>query len=250
MMAKPSFSIFQLTRNEGRKRVLGLMSHLFGKTASKKVISILFFSIGKAARNTLLDKFSATQIATITFPTTLNQCGRTIVVKRNRTLDRFRFLSREQETKKSLQQVWNAVKGFDVKSEFEGQTNSFVYNIFFLNMLNKAVQERLCTERKGAPKEVLHFAVAFEEGFKRQTLYRKCSLEVDSEPISVSAITNTGKVCFGCGAPIFTQQHFPKCKAKEEKRENAKLRDSLADVVGESKLEGATPLKELRTQLA
>ena len=169
-MAKTSFSIFQLTRNGGRERVLGLMGDLFGKTASKKVISILFFSIRKAARKTLLDKFSATQIATITFLTILNQCGRTIVVKRNRTLDRFRFLSREQETKKSLQQVWNAVNGFDVKSEFEGQTNSFVYNIFFLNMLNKVVQERLCTERKGVPEEVLNFAVAFEEGFKRQSL--------------------------------------------------------------------------------
>ena len=79
------------------------------------------------------------------------------------------------------------------------------------------MQERLCTEPKGTPEEMLQFAVAFEEGLKRQASNQDCKLEVKSEPISVSTITKTGKVCFRCGAHNFTMQHIPQCKAVKDK---------------------------------
>ena len=42
--------------------------------------------------------------------------------------------------------------------------------MFILHMTNKKVQEKLCTEPK-EPEQALEFAIAFEEGIKRQKSY-------------------------------------------------------------------------------
>ena len=124
---------------------------------------------------------------------------------------------RNKENKEALQQVWNALSGLAAKCTFEGQVNNLIYDIFALNLHTKALQERLSTEPKGTPVEMLQFAVAFEEGLKRQASNEDCKLEVKSEPISVSAITQTGKVCFRCRAHNFTSQHIPQCNAVKDK---------------------------------
>ena len=79
------------------------------------------------------------------------------------------------------------------------------------------MQERLCTELKDSPEEALYFAVAFEERIKRHASYRESKLEIKSEPASVCATFNPGKVCFRCGAHNFTPEHIPQCKAIKEK---------------------------------
>ena len=124
---------------------------------------------------------------------------------------------RNKENKEALQQFWNALNGFAAKCNFEGQVNNLIYDIFALSLHNKAMQERLCTAPKGTPDEMLQFAVAFEEGLKRQASNENCKLEVKSKPISVSAITKTGTVCFRCGAHMFTSQHIPQCKTVKDK---------------------------------
>ena len=138
-MAKQSISLSELTRTEGGQRVASLMGGLSEETASKIVISILFVSVGQAARKTLLDKFPTTQITTITLPALLHQCEQTFVVKRNRTLGRYRFFSRKQENRESLQHFWNALNGLAAKRQFEEQTNSLVCKTFILSMHYKAV---------------------------------------------------------------------------------------------------------------
>ena len=40
------------------------------------------------------------------------------------------------------QQVCKTLNGFNAHFEFEGQTIALMYDIFFLNMLNRAVQEQ------------------------------------------------------------------------------------------------------------
>ena len=155
MMAKHSISLSELSPTEGGERVASLMGGLSEEAVSLKDISILFLSIGQAARKTLLDKFPTTQTVTITLPVLLHQREQTFVVKRNRTLQRFRFFSRKQDNKESLQQFWNALNGFAAKCKLEGRTNSLVYDIFNLSMHNEAVQERLCTEPKDSPEEAL-----------------------------------------------------------------------------------------------
>ena len=42
--------------------------------------------------------------------------------------------------------------------------------MFILHMNNKKVQEKLCTEPR-EPEQALEFAIAFEEGVKRQKSY-------------------------------------------------------------------------------
>ena len=58
--------------------------------------------------------------------------------------------------------------------------------MFILHMNNKKVQEKLCTEPR-EPEQALEFAIAFEEGVKRQKSYILQTTEtpknVKSEPV-------------------------------------------------------------------
>ena len=71
----------------------------------------------------------------------------------------------------TLHQFWNVLIGLAAKCDFGNQTEGLVYDIFVLNMGNKKVQENLCTEPKNNPAEALQFAIAFEDGLKRQRTY-------------------------------------------------------------------------------
>ena len=183
------------------------------------MISILFLSIGKTARRNLLDKFPANQIAIITSSELLKRCTQAFVVRQNTTLDRFCSFFRKQEQIESPQQFWIALNGLAANREFKGQTSSLVYDIFTLNMHSKTVQETLCTEQKSNPEESFQFAVAFEERVENQASYgdqnRDLKLEVKTDPISVCTITSV-KVCFRCGASIFTPQYSSQCRAAKE----------------------------------
>ena len=52
-------------------------------------------------------------------------------------------------------------------------------------MANKQVQEKLCAEPKETPAEALQFAIAFEDGLKRQKSYGYMNQEsrVKYEPV-------------------------------------------------------------------
>ena len=52
-------------------------------------------------------------------------------------------------------------------------------------MANKQVQEKLCTEPKETPAEALQFAIAFEDGLKRQRTYGYIGNEtkIKEEPV-------------------------------------------------------------------
>ena len=67
-----------------------------------------------------------------------------------------------------LEQIWDSPNGTAAECDFGGQTESLVNDIFYSNMRNPAVQEKLCTEPKNAPKEALEFAITFEEGSLQQ----------------------------------------------------------------------------------
>ena len=83
--------------------------------------------------------------------------------------------------------------------------------MFILHMSNKKVQARLCTE----PKETvwaLEFAIAFEEGIKKQKVY---GVQVSAEPAKTSVKSETvlavekanPRECFRCWAGNFTMEH-------------------------------------------
>ena len=69
------------------------------------------------------------------------------------------------------------LNGLAARCDFGNQTEGLVHDIFVLNMNNKQIQEKLCTESKENPAEALQFAIAFEDGLKRQKSYGYISQE-------------------------------------------------------------------------
>ena len=130
---------------------------------------------------------------------------------KNRTLDRFPFLSRKQVPAESLEQFWHSLNGMAAECNFGGQTESLVHDIFILNMKNLAVQQKLCTEPKATPREALEFAIAFEEGSLRQKSYGESKIEIKTEPVC-NVIKR--KDCLRCGMENFTMEHLKVCRAK------------------------------------
>ena len=119
-----------------------------------------------------------------------DNCERMFRKQRNRTLERYKFFSRKQQNNETLRQFWNALTGLAARCDFEQQTESLIMDEFIQNMHNKTVQERLCTEPKEKPQEILRFAVAFEEGISQQKSFNRVN-EITREP--VYAIDNKEK---------------------------------------------------------
>ena len=83
--------------------------------------------------------------------------------------------------------------------------------MFILHMSKKKVQEKLCTEPK-EPDQALDFAIAFEEGVKRQKVYGKQLAETPKTTITSKPVYAVGKSnpreFYRCGEANFTMEHL------------------------------------------
>ena len=61
-------------------------------------------------------------------------------------------------------QFWNALNGLVAKCDSGDRSERLVHDIFVLNIANKQVQEKPCTEPMESPARKLQFAIAFEDG--------------------------------------------------------------------------------------
>ena len=143
--------------------------------------------MGGAARKQFRDKFPHTTLWDLKAGEMLNLCTECFPKKRNRTLDRHRFFSRYQQPGESLYQYWHALNGLAAQCDLGEVTTTLVPDMFILHMNNKKVKENLCTEPK-EQEQALEFAIAFEEGVKRQKAYESHSSEtpktsIKSEPV-------------------------------------------------------------------
>ena len=111
-MEKYSISITELTRQvtEQSPRVRALTGDLDVDPANKKIVSVLYLSLGGAARKQFRDKLSHTTLWDLKAGEMLNLCTECFQKKINRTLDRHRFFSRYQQPGESLQ-FWPALNG-------------------------------------------------------------------------------------------------------------------------------------------
>ena len=157
--------------DEQNPRVPALTGNQEGNAAARKVICLQYISLGKNGRKMIMDKFSQINILLIQLPQFLQYGNECFQTRRNRTMDRHTFLSRKQRPTESLHQFWNVLNRLAAKCIFGNQTGGLVYDIFVFNMSNKQVQAKLCTEPKETPGEALQFAIAFEDGLKRQKTY-------------------------------------------------------------------------------
>ena len=139
--------------------------------AKRKLVSLLYISIGKTGRKMLMGKFPNINLLLIELQALVQNCTECFQTRRNRTLDCHIFLSRKQKPTETLHQLWNVLNGLAACYDFGNQTEGLVHDIFVLNMINKQVQEKLCTQPKENPAEALQFAIAFEDGLNRQKSY-------------------------------------------------------------------------------
>ena len=92
LMGKYSIQVQEILREVGqgehaRPRNTALMGGNEFDIAEKKVISLLYLSIGGAGRKTLTDKYPNIVIISVTLEELLNNCQATFQKKRNRCLD-------------------------------------------------------------------------------------------------------------------------------------------------------------------
>ena len=209
MTAEYSILMSEVLRNVTNEadRNKALLNNLDHAVAERKCVSVMYLSLGYAARKTFMDKYPAANIAEISLQELMENCKATFDVKRNRTLDRFRFLSREQMPAETLEQFWHFLNGMTTECDFGGQTESLVHDIFILYLRNLAAQEKLCTEPRNSPKEALDFAIAFQEGSLREH-----KVERKAEPMYT---VYKKKDCLRCGMEKnFTMDHLEVCRAK------------------------------------
>ena len=148
------------------------MGNLELELAQRKMTSLLYLSIGKTGRKMLLlDKAPQINILLIQLNAILQHCNECFRKSRNRTLDRHTFLSRNQIPSEKQHQFRNVLNVLAAKCDFEDQTESLVYDIFILNMLNMRARENFCTGPRDTPSDALQFATAFKDGLRRQRIY-------------------------------------------------------------------------------
>ena len=180
--AKHSISVHELLRapTKNNPRQAALINNMNEQAAERKVVSLLFLSLGSAGQKNLTDRYPYMVISTATLTEIRENCEQTFRKQRNRASERYKVFSRKQQNNETLRQFWNALTGSAARCDFDNQTESLM-DAFIQNMHNKTVQERLCTEPKENPQEA-RFAVAFEEGISQQKSFTG-SNDIKKEPI-------------------------------------------------------------------
>ena len=211
-MAKSSISLEELTRdtttNPRKKELMGGVEE---SIAEKKAVSFLYIALGEAARKTLLDRKPNMDIKATKLEDLLKECHDAFQKKRNRLMDRHKFLNRKQKEDENLEHFWHALNGLAANCDFGTQTTGLVYDICVSNMKNTVVQERLFTEPMDNPEEALKSAVAFEQGAQQKKTICIKPTTIREEPVFAVEKTNE---CYKCGEKPFVAGHQKICRAK------------------------------------
>ena len=216
-MAKNNICFAELTKTGNKDK--SLMGDIDEMPATKKAIRVIYLALGSAGQKSIADKFPTTNIATVSLPDLLNNCKDCLEKPKNKTLDRFKLLSRKQNEGESLRNFWNESNGLAANCNFGTITDSLVKDVFTVNMTNQYVQQKLCTEPKATAAETIQFAVAYEEGTLRQQSFGMLNKpNIKTEVTDVNNINESNKrwgpakKCFRCEG-VFTPQHLKECKA-------------------------------------
>ena len=183
--------------------------------------SVYYFLLWEWQPEKQLQMYFQTQILRQFLTDLLKNCKDCIEKPKNETLDWYKFLSRKQLEGETLRQFWNELNGLAAKCNFGGITESLLKDVLFIvNMTNKEVQQKLCTEPETTVQRNIEFVIAYEEGTVRQKSFVKLEkINVKSEVgeknnVNQSANKKWGptKKCFRCEAP-FATKHLKECKA-------------------------------------
>ena len=131
VLARHSILVEEITREEEQNnpRNAALIGGMTRDMAQRKVVSLLYLSIGKVGRKKLMDEYPNIIIFTVELEGILNNWRDCFETRRNRTLGRHKFFSRKQKENESLHQFWNVLIGLASKCDFGNQSESLVYDI-------------------------------------------------------------------------------------------------------------------------
>ena len=120
VMAKFSISITELTRDADQQnpRARALLGDMDEDPANKKVVSVLYLSLGETARKLFKDKYPHTTLWNLKVRELIQLATDCFQIKRNRTLDRHKFFSRMQQPGETLQQFWHTLNGIAALCDF------------------------------------------------------------------------------------------------------------------------------------
>ena len=106
VLARHSISMIELLRkaDEQNPRIAAMMGNLEQMPAKKKLVNLLYISIGKTGRKMLKDKFTNINILLIELRITAQNYTESFQTRTNRILDRHIFLSRKQKPTETLHQ--------------------------------------------------------------------------------------------------------------------------------------------------
>ena len=88
------------------------------QAAERKVVSILFLSLGSAGRKNLTDRHPYMAISTATLTEMRDNCEQTFRKQRHRILEAYKFFSKKKQRNETLQQFWNALTGLAARCDF------------------------------------------------------------------------------------------------------------------------------------
>ena len=249
LMAKNNISKTELTKTTGTKEK-SLMGDLDEIPAMKRATNVLYLALGSAGRKSIAEKFPATNIATVTLTNLLQNCKECFEKPKNETLDRFKFLSRKQKEGELLKQFWNELNGLASKCNFDTIPESLVKDVFIVNMINKEVQQKLCSEPKLTVNDKVQFAIAYEEGTIRQQSFDNMEKpKKETEPPEINNINQNAKrsgpanECFRCEG-VFTPQYLKECNAIGITCMKCGKRDTLRSAAKQKGLEISQKLEQ------
>ena len=96
-----------------------MINNINEQAAERKVVSILFLSLGSAGRNNLTDSHPHMVVTVAALNEIKNNCEETFRKQRNRMLESCRFFDRKQQQNETLRQFWNALTGLSAGCKFE-----------------------------------------------------------------------------------------------------------------------------------
>ena len=156
VLARYSISLTELTRDASQQnpRVRALMGDLEEEPANNNVVSVLYLSLGEAARKQFRDKFPHVTLWSFKVNELTKMCNECFWKKRNRTLDWHKFLFQNATNRRNPFPVLVCVERAGSPMRFRRDSTTLVLDML-IHKTNKKVQEKLCTEPK-EPEQALN----------------------------------------------------------------------------------------------
>ena len=114
-------------------RIAAMIGNIDEESARRRSTSLLYLSMRKAGRKSLIDKFPQINIMIVQLDVIMQNCAECFQTRRNRTLDHHLYFFRKQKASENLHQFWNTVIGLATKCDFGNQREGLVHDILIFN---------------------------------------------------------------------------------------------------------------------